>query len=92
VRGRQYVPCQVRLCRVRRRNAPDPSKRYQIDQKLVWAEQQLQYAQREKLVAEERQMKQLIADCNLIKEEMDLIEAVRKDAAQTVSIEHASPR
>jgi len=26
-------------------------------------------------------MKQLIADCNLIKEEMDLIEAVRKDAA-----------
>jgi|SRR5437667_1712114 len=73
-------------------NAPDPSKRYQIDQKLVWAEQQLQYAQREKLVAEERQMKQLIADCNLIKEEMDLIEAVRKDAAQTVSIEHASPR
>jgi len=73
-------------------NAPDPSKRYQIDQKLVWAEQQLQYAQREKLVAEERQMKQLIADCKLIKEEMDLIEAVRKDAAQTVSIEHASPR
>ena len=73
-------------------NAPDPAKRSQIDQKLAWAEQQLQYARWEKLVAEERQMKQLIADCNLIKEEMDLIEAVRKDAAQTVSIEHASPR
>ncbi len=68
-------------------NAPDPAKRYQIDQKQAWAEQQLQYARREKLVAEERQMKQLIADCKLIKEEMDLIEAMRKDAAQTVSIE-----
>lgn len=70
-------------------NAPDPAKRYQIDQKQAWAEQQLQYARREKLVAEERQMKQLIADCKLIKEEMDLIEVLRKDEAQTVSIEHA---
>jgi hypothetical protein len=33
-------------------------------------------------------MKQLIADCRLIKEEMELIEAMRKDAAQIVSIEH----
>ncbi len=73
-------------------NAPDPAKRYQIDQKQAWAEQQLQYARREKLVAEQRQMKQLIADCKLIKEEMDLIEALRKDAAQTVSIKHAAPR
>ena len=37
-------------------------------------------------------MKQLIADCKLIKEEMDLIETARKDAAQIVSIEHGSPR
>ena len=73
-------------------NAPDPAKRYQIDQKQAWAEQQLQYAHREKLVAEARQMKGLIADCELIKEEMDLIDAMRKDAAQTVSIEHGSPR
>src|ERR1035438_707651 len=43
-------------------NAPDPAKRYQIDQKQAWAEQQLLYARREKLVAEERQMKQLIAE------------------------------
>jgi hypothetical protein len=71
-------------------NAPDPKKRYQTDQKLVRAEQQLQHARREKLVAEERHMKQLIADCQLIKEEMDLIEAMRTDAAQTVSIQHAS--
>jgi len=34
---------------------------YQIDQKQAWAEQQLQFARREKLVAEERQMKQLIS-------------------------------
>ena len=73
-------------------NAPDPAKRYQIAQKQAWAEQQLQYARREKLVAEERQMKQLIADCKLIKEELDLIETARKDAAQIVSIEHGSPR
>jgi len=37
-------------------------------------------------------MKQLIADCKLIKEEMDLIETMRKDEAQIVSIEHESPR
>ena len=73
-------------------NAPDPAKRYQIDQKQAWAEQQLRYARREKLVAEERQMTQLIADCKLIKEEMDLIEAMRKDTAQTVSIEHGPAR
>lgn len=69
-------------------NAPDPAKRYQIEQKQAWAEQQIQYARRQKLVAEERQMKQLIADCKLIKEEMDLIEAMRKDASQTVNIQH----
>jgi hypothetical protein len=43
-------------------NAPDPSKRYQIEQKKVWAEQQLRYAVREKLAGEERTLKQLIAD------------------------------
>lgn len=68
-------------------NAPDPAKRYQIEQKKIWAEQQLQYARREKLPAEERQMLQLIGDCNVIEEEMDLIEAARKDAAQMVKIE-----
>jgi integrase len=70
-------------------NAPDPDKRYQIDQKMAWAEQQLKYAQREKLVAEERTMKQLLADCRLIKEEMDLIDAARSDGRQIVSIQDA---
>ena len=36
-------------------NAPDPSKRYQIEQKKAWAEQQLRYAVREKLAGEERE-------------------------------------
>jgi hypothetical protein len=69
-------------------NAPDPAKRYQIDKKQEWAEQQIQYARKEKLIAEEKQMRQLVADCKLIKEEMDLIEAERNDAAQKVRIEH----
>jgi integrase len=71
-------------------NAPDPSKRYQIQQKLTWAEQQAAYAVREKLTAEERKLQQLIADCRLVMEEMDLIEAARHDQAQTVSVAHGS--
>jgi hypothetical protein len=69
-------------------NAPDPSKRYQIEQKMAWAEQQLRYAVREKLAGEERTLKQLIADCKLLMQEMDLIEAARADQAQAVGVRH----
>ena len=71
-------------------NAPDPSKRHQIKQKLAWAEQQAIYAIREKLSSEERKLQQLVADCKLVMEEMDLIEAVRADQAQTVSVHHGN--
>lgn len=71
-------------------NAPDPSKRHQIQQKLAWAEQQAAYAVREKLLAEERKLQQLIADCKLVMEEMDLIEAARADQAQIVSVHHGA--
>ena len=71
-------------------NAPDPSKRHQIQQKLAWAEQQAAYAVREKLPAEERKLQQLIADCRLVMEEMDLIEAARADQGQTVSVDHGA--
>lgn len=73
-------------------NAPDPSKRYQIEQKMAWAEQQVRYAAREKLAAEERIMHQLIADCKLVMQEMDLIEAARADQAQVVSVRHGETR
>lgn len=69
-------------------NAPDPDKRFQIERKLAWANEQAAWAARENLPAEERQMKQLIQDCELMAEEMDLIEGARKDAAQTVTVEH----
>src|SRR5215471_13097093 len=71
-------------------NAPDPSKRYQIEQKKAWAEQQLRYAVREKLAGEERTLKQLIADCKLVMQEMDLIEAARANQAQAVSVRHGA--
>ena len=63
-------------------NAPDPAKRYQIQQKLAWAKQQVGYAVREHLPAEEVKLGQLIADCKLVMEEMDLIEAARADRSQ----------
>ena len=44
----------------------------------------------EKLPAEERKLKQLIADCKLVMEEMDLIETARADQAQTVSVHHGA--
>jgi integrase len=71
-------------------NAPNPAKRYQIEQKLVWAEEQIRYARRENLAAEEQKMRQVVADCKLVMEEMDLIEAARADGAQQVNVHHSS--
>jgi integrase len=69
-------------------NAPDPDKRYQIERKLAWAKEQAGWAAKENLLAEERQTKQLIQDCELMLEEMDLIESARRDAAQSIRVEH----
>jgi len=69
-------------------NAPDPAKRYQIEQKLAWAEEQVGYAVREKLPAEESKLQQVIADCKLVLEEMKLIAAARADHSQTVTVHH----
>jgi hypothetical protein len=73
-------------------NAPDPGRRYQIEQRKAWAEQQLRYAVREKLAGEERTLKQLIGDCKLVMQEMDLIEAARADQAQAVSVRHGATK
>jgi hypothetical protein len=69
-------------------NAPDPAKRYQIEQKMAWAEEQIGYAVREQLPAEEAKLKQLVADCRLVLEEMTLIEAARADQSQGVTVRH----
>lgn len=62
-------------------NAPDPAKRAQVEAKKAWALVQVNFAKKEKLPAEERQMSKLVEDCDLLLEEMDLISAAREDAA-----------
>jgi hypothetical protein len=71
-------------------NAPDPAKRYQVERKLAWATQQMNWATKERLFAEERQMKPLVQDCKLMLAEMDLIEKGRRDGSQLVNIVHVA--
>jgi integrase len=73
-------------------NAPDPAKRSQILQKRAWAEAQAAYAREQGLLAEERQMKGVIENCQLTLEEMDLIEAARADSQRLVMITGADHR
>jgi len=69
-------------------NAPDPGKRHQIERKLAWAQEQASWAEKQNLLAEVRQMKQLAQDCGLMLEEMNLIESARRDTAQVVTVAH----
>jgi integrase len=69
-------------------NAPDPDRRDQIDTKRRWAEQQIRWATKEGLYAEQRQMTQLVRDCDVVLQEMDLIAAARKDDQQTIVVRH----
>lgn len=62
---------------------PDPDKRPQVRHKQFWALQQVDYAVQEGLLAEAERMRQLARDCALEEQEMDQIEAYRRDAAQT---------
>jgi hypothetical protein len=71
-------------------NAPDPDRRDQIDSKRHWAEQQIRWATKEDLYAEQRQMTQLVRDCDVVLQEMDLIAAARKDDQQTIVVRHRS--
>jgi integrase len=68
-------------------NAPDPDKRYQIEQKMAWAREHSLWSTREKLFPEERRLNQLVQDCQLMLEEMSLIEQAQQDSLQTVQIE-----
>jgi len=67
-------------------NAPDPGKRRQVELKRNWASSQMKWAKQQKLFAEERQMKHLVQDCDLMLEEMNLISQGRKDSEQLVQI------
>jgi hypothetical protein len=68
-------------------NAPDPTKRHQIERKMEWAGEQTCHAAQQQLPAEQRQMEKIVADCRLMLQEMDLIEAARIDQSQLVRIE-----
>jgi hypothetical protein len=68
-------------------NAPDPAKRHQIEQKLAWAKEHSEWSRREKLFPEERRLDQLVRDCELVLEEMNLIEQIYADSRQEVRIE-----
>lgn len=67
-------------------NAPDPNRRDQIDTKRRWAEQQIRWTTKEGLYAEQRQMTQLVSDCDVVLHEMDLIAAARKDDQQAIVV------
>lgn len=70
-------------------NAPDPERRHQIQHKRRWAEQQQRWAEKEGMLAEHRQMRQLVEDCDAILREMDVMEKVKADASQLVRIDLA---
>lgn len=67
-------------------NVPDPAKRYQVERKRAWADEQRRWAARDGMLAEERQMKQLMQDCDIALVEIDLIEKARTDGSQLVKI------
>lgn len=71
-------------------NAPDPNRRGQVETKRHWADQQIRWTTKEGLYAEQRQMRQLVHDCDVVLQEMDLVAAARKDDQQTLRLDHRS--
>jgi hypothetical protein len=67
--------------------APDPEKRYQVEEKLRNAEERFAYYEREGLVLEAEKMRQLIRNCHLELHEMSQITAYRKDQTRVIQIE-----
>jgi hypothetical protein len=57
--------------------APDPEKRHQVEEKRRWAEERLTYYEREGLVLEAENMRQLIRACDLELKEMEQMVAYR---------------
>jgi len=73
-------------------NAPDPAKRDQVLQKRAWAQTQATYARAQGLLAEERQMRGVMESCQLILDEMNLIDAARVDGRRLVTIKGTEGR
>ncbi len=67
--------------------APDPEKRYQVEEKRRWAEERLAYYEREGLVLEAEKMRQLIRACDLELREMEQIVSYRKDSKRAALIQ-----
>ena len=70
---------------------PDPAKRHQVERHREWATAQVPLATAEGLYPEAERMKQLIHDCDTELQEMDQIEAYRRDEARDVTI-YLAPR
>ena len=65
---------------------PDPAKRLQLEKHKVWALQQVTYAAEEGLLPEAERMRQLARDCETELQEIEAIEAYRKDEERAVTI------
>lgn len=65
---------------------PDPAKWVQLEKHKVWALQQITYATEEGLLPEAERMKQLARDCETELQQIEAIEAYRKDEKRVVSI------
>ena len=65
---------------------PDPAKRLQLEKHKVWAMTQVTYATEEGLLPEAERMRQLARDCETELQEIEAIEAYRKDEERAVTI------
>jgi hypothetical protein len=70
---------------------PDPAKRHQVERRRQWTTAQVPLATAEGLYPEAERMKQLIRDWDTELQEMDQIEAYRRDEARDATI-HLAPR
>jgi len=66
-------------------NAPDPERRHQIETKRTWAIEQITWARREHLPAEERQMTRVVQNCGL------LLEPLRKKKKAETAMRGVGP-
>jgi hypothetical protein len=62
-----------------------------VEAKCKWAQEHAAWATTEGLRAEERQLKMLVQDCDLMLEEMSLIEKAKRNADQSVVIRDEGP-
>jgi hypothetical protein len=82
------IVCPVqRMCIGCSFKVPDPSKRDQIIEKKRWAEQRLDRCIEEGLVIDAEKLKQTIRDCDTELQEVDMIEAYRKDESRVALIQ-----